>query len=100
MKTAIPLAVLTAAMAAFAAAPQLSNARVAGQDAQSSSSSSSSESSSSNAMAAASSSSSDCPAKTATSQRPDPGRTTSSCSNPYVKQPGTSSSSSSSQLPR
>ncbi len=48
-------------------------------------------------MSSASSSSADCPAKStkaAQPPKPDPtARTTSSCFNPYVKQPGTSSSS-------
>jgi hypothetical protein len=49
---------------------------------------------------ASSSSSPDCPAKPGAPTQPirhDPtGRTTSSCFNPYVRQPGTTSSSSSS----
>ena len=96
MRALIPLAALTAAMATFAAAPELSNARASAQDASSSSSSSSTSDSSSSSTASA-----DCPAPVPTlpqrSRKADPtGRTTSSCANPYVKQPGASASSSSS----
>ena len=94
MSSLIPLAAFVAALGVASAAPAWVDARITPQEAASSSSDTSSASSS------AASSSADCPAKSAKAPqapKPDPtARTTSSCFDPYVKQPGTSATSSSS----
>ena len=125
MKSLIPLAAVSATLAAATIAPALSHAQLLPPQGQSSSSSSASgcpggvaclparpgagtvgasdasQSSSSSAVSsAASSSSPDCPANPMTTPvkpKHDPtGRTTSSCFNPYVTAPGTTPASSSS----
>ena len=96
MTSLIPLAAFVATLGVVSAAPAWVDARISSQEASSSSVSSSESADSSSAA----SSSADCPAKSAKAPqppKPDPtARTTSSCFNPYVKQPGTSATSSSS----
>jgi len=96
MKSLVLPAAVAAVLCAAVVAPALSLEQAQTQQSQSSSSTASS--------ASSSSSSPDCPAKPAAGpvkpKRDPTGRTTSSCFDPYVKQPGTASSSSTSSAPR